>query len=207
MFLVVVDAHSKWPEVIQMSTTTATNTIDALHRLFSAYGLPQQLVSDNSPQFCADEFAVFCKMNGVKHIRCAPYHPASNGLAEWFVQTFKRAMKAEQLINNGSTTGSLTSRSLTNAHHMPRHKKHLAGCSWAGVYEPRLDHLRPNCADRVQSKQSQPKTTHDRQARARELELAQPVMTRNFRPGRSIGCITLYKCMCAVQCAHNYILV
>ena len=30
----------------------------------------------------------------MKHIRCAPYHPASNVLAEWFVQTFKRCMKA-----------------------------------------------------------------------------------------------------------------
>ena len=51
MFLVVVDAHSKWPEVIQMSTTTSTNTIEALRRLFAAYGLPRQLVSDNGPQF------------------------------------------------------------------------------------------------------------------------------------------------------------
>ena len=33
MFL-VVDAHSKWPEVIQMSSTTTSKTIDALRTLF-----------------------------------------------------------------------------------------------------------------------------------------------------------------------------
>ena len=44
MFLVVVDAHSKWPEVVQMSTTTANNTIKALRCLFAAYGLPRQLI-------------------------------------------------------------------------------------------------------------------------------------------------------------------
>ena len=31
--------------------------------------------------------------NGIKHIRSAPYHPATNGQVERFVQTFKRAMK------------------------------------------------------------------------------------------------------------------
>ena len=88
-FLIVVDAHSKWPEVIAMKSTTAVATIQELRRLFAAYGLPEQLVSDNGPQFVSSEFVNFLKGNGVKHIRCAPYHPSSNGAAERFVQTFK----------------------------------------------------------------------------------------------------------------------
>ena len=51
-------------------------------------------MTDNGPQFTSDEFSHFLKQNGVKHIRCSPYHPASNGLAERFVRTFKQAMKA-----------------------------------------------------------------------------------------------------------------
>ena len=38
----------------------------------------------------------FAKRNGIKHIRCAPYHPSSNETAEHFVQTFKKAMKASR---------------------------------------------------------------------------------------------------------------
>ena len=30
--------------------------------------------------------------NGVQHVRRAPYHPATNGMAERFVQTFKQAL-------------------------------------------------------------------------------------------------------------------
>ena len=45
-FLIVVDAHSLWPEVIPMTSTTATATNQELRRLFAAYGLPDQLVSD-----------------------------------------------------------------------------------------------------------------------------------------------------------------
>ena len=89
MYLLVVDAHSKWPEVYDKhSSTTSQHTITMLQHLFAMYGLPLQLVSDNGPQFISSDFAEFMKKNGIKHIRCAPYHPSSNGLAERFVQTF-----------------------------------------------------------------------------------------------------------------------
>ena len=39
-FLIVMDAHSKWPKVIEMQTTNATKTIAVLQTLFASYGLP-----------------------------------------------------------------------------------------------------------------------------------------------------------------------
>lgn len=93
MFLIVVDAHSKWPEVFPMKSTTTTLTIDLLRDLFARHGIPQQLVSDNGPQFTSEEFRHFMKMNGVRHSMSSPYHPRTNGQAERFVQSFKQAMK------------------------------------------------------------------------------------------------------------------
>ena len=52
------------------------------------HGLPEQLVSDNGPQFVSSDFGDFCKSKAIKHIRVSPYHPVSNGLAECMVQTF-----------------------------------------------------------------------------------------------------------------------
>ena len=63
MFLIVVDVHSKWPEVITVPSTTSQHTINVLMMLFSRYGLPEQIVSDNGPQFCSEEFACLLKEN------------------------------------------------------------------------------------------------------------------------------------------------
>ena len=49
MFLVVVDAYSKWPDMIEMPDTTAQITVDQLRSVFARWGIPQQVVSDNGP--------------------------------------------------------------------------------------------------------------------------------------------------------------
>ena len=92
-YLIVVDAHSKWPEVHHMSTTTTTKSLQVLRSLFARYGIPEQLVSDNGPQFVSEEFETVMKQNGVKHIKCSPYHPSSNGQAERFVVLSSKQFK------------------------------------------------------------------------------------------------------------------
>ena len=101
MWLIVVDARTKWPEVIPMETITTTKTVQALRTVFAHWGLPEQIVSDNGPQFTSEEFKQFCGLNGIRHVLVVPYHPRSNGEAERFVKTFKqafRSMKGEDLL-------------------------------------------------------------------------------------------------------------
>ncbi|XP_042142929.1 uncharacterized protein K02A2.6-like [Ixodes scapularis] len=93
MFLVVVDAHSKWPEVFTMQSTTTERTVRCLRELFCRFGIPETIVSDNGPQLVSEEFKVFMRNNGVRHVVGAPYHPSTNGLAERFVQTLKSALR------------------------------------------------------------------------------------------------------------------
>lgn len=92
-YLIAVDAYSKWPEVFDTSTITANYTIDMLSSLFSRFGNPEKIVSDNGTQFTSATFQKFCQDRGIQHIRTAPYHPQSNGQAERFVDTFKRSLK------------------------------------------------------------------------------------------------------------------
>ena len=106
MFLVVVDAHSKWPEVVSTKSSDSAHTIEILRSIFARNGVPEHLVSDNGPQFTSDEFQTFLKRNGIKHITSAPYHPSTNGLAERFVQSFKQALKS-MTEEKGSTAAKL----------------------------------------------------------------------------------------------------
>ena len=82
MYFLIIDAYSKWLEIFLMPTTTSTKTIETLRSLFVRYGLPEQVVLGNGPQFMSDEFKGFCKSNGIRHITSAPYHPSTNGAIE-----------------------------------------------------------------------------------------------------------------------------
>ena len=96
MFLLLIDAYSKWLEIHVTSTSTTTATIELMRRTFASVGLPETVVSDNAATFTSEEFGEFMRRNGIQHVRSPPYHPASNGLVERAVQTFKEGMKRQK---------------------------------------------------------------------------------------------------------------
>ncbi|XP_058041724.1 uncharacterized protein K02A2.6-like [Ahaetulla prasina] len=91
-FLIVVDAYSKWLEIILMRSTTAEAVISVLRHLFVTHGLPDTLVSDNGPQFTATQFEGYLAEEGIRHVLSASFHPATNRLAERFVWSAKEAL-------------------------------------------------------------------------------------------------------------------
>ncbi|XP_059061184.1 uncharacterized protein K02A2.6-like [Achroia grisella] len=92
-FLCLVDAHSKWIECLDMSNMTSQCLIFNLKKVFSRFGLPKTIVTDNATTFTSAEFAKFCKVNGIIHILTPVYSPQSNGLAENAVRTCKKFIK------------------------------------------------------------------------------------------------------------------
>ncbi|XP_062715846.1 uncharacterized protein K02A2.6-like [Aedes albopictus] len=74
-YLLVVDAHSKRPEVVPTQRITSTATISILRSIFALLGLPETLVSDNGTQFTSSEFQQFCSDSGIYHVTTAPFHP------------------------------------------------------------------------------------------------------------------------------------
>ena len=92
-YFVLIDAFSNWPEVFPTkSAPTSQSTISILKQLFTRYGLPCTIVSDNATIFTSDEFKAFCQRNGIHQSFSAPNHPATNGKAERGVGTLKRKL-------------------------------------------------------------------------------------------------------------------
>ena len=184
-FLVIVDSHSKWLEVLLMSSTSSNSTIMALRNFFAAFGLTQELVSDNGPQFVSEEFETFLKLNGIKHTLCPLYHPASNGLAERNVQTFK------QMLAKSNPRLPMAHR-LANILFNYRNTPHsVTGKTPAELFLKRAPHtiltlVKPNLQSVVQDKQAKQKVQHDGNNNThREIDLYQKkVRVRNVRGGK-----------------------
>lgn len=106
--LIVVDAYSKWTEIIPTKITTSTWCIRNLKEIFCSFGIPNVLVSDNGRQFTSQEFKGFLSDYCISHRTTAPYHPSTNGQAERFVQTIKKALQSM-----AGESGSLYDKLLT----------------------------------------------------------------------------------------------
>ena len=178
-----MDAKSKWIEVLPMSSTTAEATVQALRVVFSTHGLPEEIVSDNGPQFIAQEFRDFLKCNHIKHFLSAPYYPASNGEAERAVRTIKQAMKASKL-DSGTLAKKICSILLSY-----RSTPHTAtGCTPAELLmnrriRTRLDVLRPDLRKKVtKPNKLQPSTPK------RQLTDGDPGLVQDYRKSRDPWC-------------------
>eukprot|EP00731_Ephydatia_muelleri_P001201 Em0001g1201a len=150
MLLVIVDAYSKWPEVVVMEEVTAERTVR------------------------------FMKLNNIKHITTSPYHPATNGLAERFVQTLKQSLrvskKEDRTLQHRVATFLINYR---NARHSTTEES-PAQLMIGRELRSRLHLLKPNLKDTVmkaQTAQVQRRTaTPDR-----TFEIGEWVMVRDYR--------------------------
>ncbi|KAJ8333797.1 hypothetical protein SKAU_G00411160 [Synaphobranchus kaupii] len=179
MFMIVVDVHTKWLEVFRMSQITAQATITRLRRMFASFGLPEQIVTDNATTFTSEEFQTFVKQNGILHTTSAPGHPATNGLAERYVQTFKAGMK--KLANTNMNIEDKISLFLLQYRSTPNC---TTGQSPADLFlhrhiRTRLDFLLPCTKERVRKKQYQQKDRHDYSAADRSFEVDDTLYLRS----------------------------
>ncbi|XP_062380634.1 uncharacterized protein K02A2.6-like [Sardina pilchardus] len=181
MFLIIVDAHSKWIDVYPTNSSTSQITIEKLRHCFAAQGLPQIVVSDNGSCFTSSDFDQFMTQNGIQHITSAPFHPSSNGLAERAVQTFKEGVKKLR----GGSIETRVSRFLFSYRITPQATTGLSPAEMLMNRRLRsaFDLLKPDIKSKIQQRQLKQKENHDKTTRLRRFSPGDAVYTRNYGLG------------------------
>ena len=181
-FFVIVDARTKWMNIHHTGNScTSAITIEKLRDSFATHGLPDTLVSDSGPCFVSQEFEGFMKGIGIRLVRTAPYHPASNGFAERAVQSFKAGTRKQ---SSGSVKTKLA-KFLLNYR--------TASHSTTGVAPAQLlmgrrlttsiDRLFPDVSRKVVQTQLQQKNYHDQHVTYRLFQVQDRVFIRNYANG------------------------
>ena len=89
IYLLTVDYYSRYPEIVQMTSTTSESTIKALRSIYTRLGFPEIFISDNGPQYASEAMKGFAKSYRFNHITSSPHYPQGNALAERTVKTVK----------------------------------------------------------------------------------------------------------------------
>ena len=177
MFLLIMDAHSRWMEIHVTNTASSMATIELLRRSFATLGLPEVVVSDNGTAFTSLEFTEFMKRNGIRHVRTPPYHPASNGLVERAVQTFKEGFKR---LQKGSINTRVT-RFLFKYRLTPHSSTGLspAELMFGRKLRSQLDQIKPSLQRQAHKSQDQQRKSHDKRSKARSFTQDEQVSVKN----------------------------
>ena len=165
-FFVIVDTHSKWMETAVVSSPSSQQAMRVLRHTFATHGLPDILVSDNGTAFTSAEFQFFVKADSFRLVRSAPYHPATNGLAERAVQTLKNALK--QMAGDVETC---LARFLFQYRVAPHSTAGQSPELLLGRKpKSHLDFVFPSLKNQVQQQQERQKDDHDQKASHRTFK-------------------------------------
>ena len=94
-YLLVVDYYSWFIEIAKLSALTSEEVVQYCKSIFARHGIPEEVITDNGPQFVAQWFADFAQEYHFRHITSSPYYPRSNGEVERAVETIKSLLRKE----------------------------------------------------------------------------------------------------------------
>ena len=95
--LVAIDDYSRYPEVEILKSTSSKSTIPKLDKIFSDFGIPKEVKTDNGPPFNSADFRMFAEYLGFSHRKITPHWPQANGEVERFMRMLEKAIRTAQI--------------------------------------------------------------------------------------------------------------
>ena len=127
-YLMVGDYFSKYLLVMKIPNTSTHSVIKELGMIFTEFGCPFVLKSDNGPCYTSRKFHDFLEFYRIHHITSSPHYPQSNGFAEALVGILKKLM--EKSVKDGKlwNHGLLKYRVTPMSGNLPSPLEALTGC-------------------------------------------------------------------------------
>ena len=91
--LVVIDRHSRFPEVEIVHSTKAPVVIPKAPVVIPVHGIPQILKSDNGPPFNGEDYKWYLRTLGITAEFSTPLWPQGNAQVERFMQPLGKTLK------------------------------------------------------------------------------------------------------------------
>ena len=80
--LIITDDYSRYPVVETVKSTSANTVIPKVDKVFSEFGIPDVVKTDNGPPFNSSAFKSFAQTLGFQHRKVTPRWPRANGEVE-----------------------------------------------------------------------------------------------------------------------------
>ena len=77
---------SHFPVICMLQSMTATHVTEHMKAIFSEYGVPKSIVTDNGQCYSSEYLKEMMKKMDIHHITTSPHHHPSNRLAEGYMR-------------------------------------------------------------------------------------------------------------------------
>ena len=98
--LTIMCSSTRFPEAIPLRSIKTNTILKALIKIFTLFGLPKSIQSDQGTNFMAHAFQQVMNQLGIKQYKSSAYHPESQGALERFHQTLKTMIKMYCIENS-----------------------------------------------------------------------------------------------------------
>lgn len=92
-FVIVIDYTTNFFDIALIPNKESSTVVKYTKQIFSRYGIPKKVMSDNGPEFIGKAYKKFSRNWDFKHDSSSPRYPQSNGQVERMIQYVKKTLK------------------------------------------------------------------------------------------------------------------
>lgn len=105
----IIDDYNRQALAVEVDYSFPSSKVtEMVNRVIQWHGKPEEIRSDNGPEFIAKAFEGFCENSGITHVRIQKGKPNQNGFVERFNRTYREDVLNANIFENINQVRELT---------------------------------------------------------------------------------------------------